>query len=89
MISFVVNLAIHTALGNGHEQDILKVRLILGSPAVPAAFLAWVIRKVPESPRYYLAPNSRQYSPERAFESLKKLRNTRVSRHVIYLCRLM
>ncbi|KXX78963.1 putative polyol transporter 1 [Madurella mycetomatis] len=77
MISFVVNLAIHTALGDGHEQDIAKVRLILGSPAVPAAFLAWVIRKVPESPRYYLTPNSRQYSPERAFESLKKLRNTR------------
>lgn len=73
MMSFIVNI------GLNHISDAkLKLRLILASPAVFALLLMLIIFKCPESFRYYMTPDSGHYSPEKAFGSLMRLRNTKV-----------
>ena len=55
----------------------MGLRLILGSPMVPAIMLAISLYFTPESPRFYLRPH-RNYDPEMAYRELKRLRNTEV-----------
>ncbi|KAF4334827.1 sugar transporter [Fusarium beomiforme] len=73
MTSFVVNICL-----NQIEDKKLKLRLILASPAVFALMLMYTVAKCPESFRYYLMPGSRKYSPEKAYASLLRLRNTKI-----------
>ncbi|KAF5577366.1 sugar transporter [Fusarium pseudoanthophilum] len=73
MMSFVVNICL-----NQIDDKKLKLRLILASPAVFALMLMYTVAKCPESFRYYLMPGSRKYSPEKAYASLLRLRNTKV-----------
>ncbi|WZH50326.1 MFS domain-containing protein [Fusarium acuminatum] len=73
MMSFVVNICL-----NQIENKELKLRLILASPAVFALMLMYTVAKCPESFRYYLMPGSRKYSPEKAYASLLRLRNTKM-----------
>lgn len=73
MSSFVVNICLDQI-----DDKKLTLRLILGSPAVFALVLILVAYRCPESFRYHLMPGSRNYSPEKAYASLQKLRNTKV-----------
>lgn len=73
MSSFVVNICLDQI-----DNKKLTLRLILGSPAVFALILILVAYRCPESFRYHLMPGSRNYSPEKAYASLQKLRNTKV-----------
>ncbi|VTT68304.1 unnamed protein product [Fusarium fujikuroi] len=73
MMSFIVNICL-----NQIDDKNLKLRLILASPAVFALMLMYTVAKCPESFRYYLMPGSRKYSPEKAYASLLRLRNTKV-----------
>ncbi|KAG5744175.1 hypothetical protein H9Q69_013680 [Fusarium xylarioides] len=73
MMSFVVNICL-----NQIDDKKLKLRLILASPAVFALMLMYTVAKCPESFRYYLMPGSRKYSPEKAYASLLRLRNTKI-----------
>ncbi|KAF0637627.1 hypothetical protein FPSE5266_08297 [Fusarium pseudograminearum] len=73
MMSFVVNICL-----NQINDKKLTLRLILGSPAVFALILILVAYRCPESFRYHLMPDSRNYSPEKAYASLQKLRNTKL-----------
>jgi hypothetical protein len=82
MMSFVVNICL-----NQIDDKKLKLRLILASPAVFALMLMYTVAKCPESFRYYLMPGSRKYSPEKAYASLLRLRNTKVTLAHISLCR--
>ncbi|SCV30613.1 related to myo-inositol transport protein ITR1 [Fusarium fujikuroi] len=72
MMSFIVNICL-----NQIDDKNLKLRLILASPAVFALMLMYTVAKCPESFRYYLMPGSRKYSPEKAYASLLRLRNTK------------
>ncbi|KAG4263635.1 hypothetical protein FPRO03_09942 [Fusarium proliferatum] len=73
MMSFIVNICL-----NQIDDKNLKLRLILASPAVFALMLMYTVAKCPESFRYYLMPGSRKYSPEKAYASLLRLRNTKL-----------
>ncbi|CVL00435.1 related to myo-inositol transport protein ITR1 [Fusarium proliferatum] len=73
MMSFIVNICL-----NKIDDKNLKLRLILASPAVFALMLMYTVAKCPESFRYYLMPGSRKYSPEKAYASLLRLRNTKL-----------
>ncbi|KAF4431003.1 myo-inositol transport ITR1 [Fusarium acutatum] len=73
MMSFIVNICL-----NQIDDKKLKLRLILASPAVFALMLMYTVAKCPESFRYYLMPGSRKYSPEKAYASLLRLRNTKI-----------
>ncbi|KAL7767241.1 hypothetical protein ACKLNR_001542 [Fusarium oxysporum f. sp. zingiberi] len=73
MTSFIVNICL-----NQIDDKKLKLRLILASPAVFALMLMYTVVKCPESFRYYLMPGSRKYSPEKAYASLLRLRNTKI-----------
>lgn len=81
MTSFIVNICL-----NQIDDKKLKLRLILASPAVFALMLMYTVVKCPESFRYYLMPGSRKYSPEKAYASLLRLRNTKVTILHISLC---
>lgn len=73
MISFALNLLFTRA---SSEHTIFQ--LIQGAPIVPSlALLLIALFVCPESPRYYLlkGPN---YSVQRAYEVLRKVRNTEV-----------
>ena len=72
MTSFAFNLLFWTA-----PSPVKSAQLILGSPLVPATFLALAIPFCPESPRYYLKKGQEDYA--KAYESLLKVRNTEVS----------
>ncbi|KAF5592948.1 sugar transporter [Fusarium subglutinans] len=61
MMSFIVNICL-----NQIDDKELKLRLILGSPAVFALMLMYTVAKCPKSFRCYLMPGSRKYSPEKA-----------------------
>ena len=74
MTSFIVNILLNLI-----PNPELKLRLIMASPAVFALVLMLVVFKCPESFRYYMTPDSKHYKPEKAFGSLLRLRNTRVS----------
>ncbi|KAH7189087.1 uncharacterized protein B0J16DRAFT_397081 [Fusarium flagelliforme] len=73
MSSFVVNICLDQI-----DDKKLTLRLILGSPAVFALILILVAYRCPESFRYHLMPGSKNYSPEKAYASLQKLRNTKL-----------
>ncbi|RGP66942.1 hypothetical protein FSPOR_6324 [Fusarium sporotrichioides] len=73
MMSFLVNICLDQI-----DDKKLTLRLILGSPAVFALILILVAYRCPESFRYHLMPGSRNYSPEKAYASLQKLRNTKL-----------
>ncbi|KAG6011063.1 hypothetical protein E4U21_000094 [Claviceps maximensis] len=71
MVSFALNLLFTRA-----SSDTITFRLIQGAPLVPSlALLLMALFVCPESPRYLLmkGPN---YSVEKAFRELRKLRNT-------------
>lgn len=74
MMGFAFNLIFTTA-----NSDRLTLGLIQGAPMVPAlALLVTSVMFCPESPRYHLlkGPN---YSPEKAYQMLRRVRNTEVS----------
>ncbi|KAG5920758.1 hypothetical protein E4U42_006080 [Claviceps africana] len=71
MVSFAFNLLFTRA-----SSDTITYRLIQGAPLVPSlALLVMALFVCPESPRYLLmkGPN---YSVEKSFRELRKLRNT-------------
>lgn len=73
-MGFAFNLIFTTA-----NSDRLTLGLIQGAPMVPAlALLITSVMFCPESPRYHLlkGPN---YSPEKAYQMLRRVRNTEVS----------
>ncbi|KAM0554046.1 hypothetical protein ACHAPJ_007121 [Fusarium lateritium] len=72
MTSFIVNICL-----NQIKQKDVTLRLILASPAVFALMLMYTGFKCPESFRYYLMPGTKNYSPEKAYASLLRLRNTK------------
>ena len=59
-----------------HPHPIITLRLILGSPLVPAVMLVVSLYFTPESPRFYLRPERGNYKPEKAYHELRRLRNT-------------
>ncbi|KAF4958984.1 hypothetical protein FSARC_10887 [Fusarium sarcochroum] len=72
MTSFIVNICL-----NQIRRKDLALRLILASPAMFALVLIYTGFKCPESFRYYLMPGTKNYSPEKAYASLLRLRNTK------------
>lgn len=79
MMGFAFNL-IFTRAG----EQLVTFRLIQGAPLVPAfALLIMALFVCPESPRYHLlkGPN---FSVEKAYLVLKKVRNTEVIRPTWY-----
>lgn len=74
MVGFAVNLIFASTITKGETA----VGLILGAPAVPALVLCCVLPFCLESPRFYMRKDSRQYSPKKAFEILRKLRKCEV-----------
>lgn len=74
MAGFAVNLVLASQITNTR----IAVSLILAAPAVPAFVLCCVLPFCLESPRFYMRKGSRQYSPERAFEILQRLRKCEV-----------
>lgn len=71
MLGFAFNLLFTVAPDDG-----VTLGFIQGAPVVPALVLLVVtIFFCPESPRYHLMKGP-QYSPQKAFEILRKLRNT-------------
>lgn len=72
MVGFAFNLIFDTA-----SNKRLTFQLMVGAPMVPAlALLVLVICFCEESPRYLMRVSSPRYDPQRAYEILKKLRNT-------------
>ncbi|KAL0780791.1 hypothetical protein CaCOL14_002126 [Colletotrichum acutatum] len=72
MVGFAFNLVFDTA-----SNKRLTFQLMVGAPMVPAlALLVLVICFCEESPRYLMRVSSPRYDPQRAYEILKKLRNT-------------
>ncbi|KAF4470086.1 myo-inositol transport ITR1 [Fusarium albosuccineum] len=86
MVGFVVNFAISGATdtlssapsGKLHQHDsrYRAFQWILGAPAVPALFLLIAVCFCYESPRFYMRPNTPNYNLGRAFEILRKVRQT-------------
>ncbi len=74
MMGFVVNLIFTRA-----QDPKLTSQLILGAPFVPALILLVGLWFCPESPRYYMRRQSRNYNPAKAYAILLRLRNTEVS----------
>ena len=60
-------------------SPVLSLRLTLASPLVPALMLIIALYFTPESPRYWLRPHRGRYNTEKAYNELRKLRNTEVS----------
>ncbi|KAK2003988.1 hypothetical protein LX36DRAFT_666044 [Colletotrichum falcatum] len=74
MIGFAFNLIFDTAPDSNKK---LTFQLIVGAPMVPAlALLVFVIWFCDESPRYLMRVSSPSYDPQRAYDILRKLRNT-------------
>ncbi|MBE3046348.1 MFS transporter [Candidatus Bathyarchaeota archaeon] len=73
-ISSVFNLCFYAS----QDRPVMVLRLILGSPMVPAIMLAISLYFTPESPRFYLRPHRGNYNPEMAYRELQRLRNTEV-----------
>ncbi|WYZ34106.1 hypothetical protein EsH8_I_000382 [Colletotrichum jinshuiense] len=74
MIGFAFNLIFDTTPGSNKR---LTFQLMVGAPMVPAlALLVLVVWFCDESPRYLMRVSSPSYNPQRAYEILKKLRNT-------------
>ncbi|KXH67587.1 hypothetical protein CSAL01_03626 [Colletotrichum salicis] len=72
MVGFAFNLIFDTATNKR-----LTFQLMVGAPMVPAlALLVLVICFCEESPRYLMRVSSPRCDPQRAYEILKKLRNT-------------
>jgi len=72
--SFSMNLVFFLA-----PSPVLSLRLTLASPLVPALMLIIALYFTPESPRYWLRPHRGRYNTEKAYNELRKLRNTEVS----------
>ncbi|KEZ43218.1 hypothetical protein SAPIO_CDS4895 [Scedosporium apiospermum] len=60
MMSFIVNIGLNSIQGDDRRE--LKLRLIMGSPAVFALVLMLAVFKCPESFRYYMTPGIEQES---------------------------
>ncbi|KAF4981998.1 hypothetical protein FDECE_17595 [Fusarium decemcellulare] len=86
MIGFVVNFAISSATDTldsspnkelyQHDGRYSAFQWIVGAPAVPALFLLVAVCFCYESPRFYIRPNTPNYNLGRAFEILRKVRQT-------------
>ncbi|OLN96088.1 putative polyol transporter 2-like protein 2 [Colletotrichum chlorophyti] len=74
MIGFGFNLVFDTTPASSKR---LTFQLMVAAPMVPAlALMVLVIWFCDESPRYLMRMSSPSYNPQRAYEILKKLRNT-------------
>jgi len=74
MVGFAFNLIFDTAPDSNKR---LTFQLMVAAPMVPAlALLVFVIWFCDESPRYLMRVSSPSYNPRRAYEILRKLRNT-------------
>ncbi|KZL78704.1 sugar transporter [Colletotrichum tofieldiae] len=74
MIGFAFNLIFDTTPDSNKR---LTFQLMVAAPMVPAlALLVFVIWFCDESPRYLMRVSSPSYSPKRAYQILRKLRNT-------------
>ncbi|KAK2014399.1 hypothetical protein LZ32DRAFT_195727 [Colletotrichum eremochloae] len=74
MVGFAFNLIFYTTPESNKR---LTFQLMVAAPMVPAlALLMFVIWFCDESPRYLMRVSSPRYDPQRAYEILKKLRNT-------------
>ncbi|KAI1374386.1 hypothetical protein F4677DRAFT_447380 [Hypoxylon crocopeplum] len=71
MMGFAFNLAFYKASSNK-----LSLQLILGAPFVPSIFLMIGLWFCPESPRYYMRQKTSSYSPQKAYDVLRRLRKT-------------
>nr|CBS32697.1 hexose transporter [Colletotrichum graminicola] len=74
MVGFAFNLIFDTTPDSNKR---LTFQLMVAAPMVPAlALLVFVIWFCDESPRYLMRVSSPSYDPRRAYEILRKLRNT-------------
>ncbi|KAJ0168578.1 putative polyol transporter 2 [Colletotrichum tanaceti] len=74
MIGFAFNLMFDTTPDSNKR---LTFQLMVAAPMVPAlALLAFVIWFCDESPRYLMRVSSPSYNPQRAYQILRRLRNT-------------
>ncbi|GKT43400.1 putative polyol transporter 6 [Colletotrichum spaethianum] len=74
MIGFAFNLIFDTTPDSNKR---LTFQLMVAAPMVPAlALLVFVIWFCDESPRYLMRVSSPSHDPQRAYQILKKLRNT-------------
>ncbi|GJC77536.1 putative polyol transporter 1 [Colletotrichum liriopes] len=74
MVGFAFNLIFDTTPDSNKR---LTFQLMVAAPMVPAlALLVFVIWFCDESPRYLMRVSSPSYSPQRAYQILRKLRNT-------------
>ncbi|KZL80399.1 glycosyl hydrolase [Colletotrichum incanum] len=74
MIGFAFNLIFDTTPDSNKR---LTFQLMVAAPMVPAlALLVFVVWFCDESPRYLMRVSSPSYSPQRAYQILRKLRNT-------------
>ncbi|KAK8092546.1 MFS general substrate transporter [Apiospora kogelbergensis] len=58
------------------KSNDIVVSLMLGSPFIPAVLLLIFIWSCPESPRFYMQLNSKNYNPKKAYEELRKIRGS-------------
>ncbi|KAK8079406.1 hypothetical protein PG997_007224 [Apiospora hydei] len=72
MVGLLLNLIFVVRIPQ--ESGDVALGLILGAPAIPAVLLLVVLWSCPESPRYYMRIDSRNYNPKKAYEELKKIR---------------
>lgn len=72
MFGLLLNLIFAATIKN----DDIVLALMLGTPAIQAAILLVVIWSCPESPRYFMKSDNKKYSPMRAYEELRKIRET-------------
>ncbi|KAK7981334.1 glycosyl hydrolase [Apiospora saccharicola] len=72
MFGLLLNLIFAATIGN----DDVVLGLMLGTPAVQAGILLIVIWSCPESPRYFMKAGNKNYSPMRAYDELKKIRES-------------
>ncbi|KAK7957326.1 glycosyl hydrolase [Apiospora aurea] len=70
MIGLLLNLIFAATI----RVDDIVLGLMLGSPAVPAVILLFVLWSCPESPRYYMRVGSKNFNPKRAYQELRKIR---------------
>ncbi|KAK1986497.1 hypothetical protein LZ30DRAFT_280621 [Colletotrichum cereale] len=76
MIGFAFNLVFDTTPASNKR---LTFQLMVAAPMVPAlALLVFVIWFCDESPRYLMRVSSKRYDPQRAYEILRRLRNTKL-----------
>ena len=77
MLGFAANLAL-AQVNIGAGSDRLRLQLILGAPAVPALILLVSVAYCYESPRFYMRRGTPNYDPDKAWQILLQVRNTRV-----------